>query len=227
MKKFKPLMSQKEIEVRRVWQEQVYSKLKLRRKESWIKILDKKIVALAGVFAPLWCDSYLLARAVKNEVRRGDSVLDLGTGSGIQGIFAAGKASRVVSSDINPEAVKCAKLNAKKLKLEDKIRVVKSDLFSNIKSKFDLIIFNPPFRWFKPRDILERGELDENYKTLNKFFREVRKHLNHEGRILLVFSESGDLKYLKFLIKRHRLKSQTSATKKINGWKYIVYRLSI
>jgi release factor glutamine methyltransferase len=227
MVKFKPLMSKGEIEKRKIWQEQVYGKLKLRQKKSQVKISGKKITTLAGIFAPLWGDSSLLAMAVKKETKKGDSVLDLGTGSGIQGIFAAEKSSSVVSSDVNPLAVKCARLNAKNLRLDKKISVIQSDLFSNIKNRFDLIIFNPPFRWFKPRDILERGEVDENYKTLNKFFRDVRKHLNSEGRVLLVFSESGDLKYLKFLIKKYRFGSALVAAKRLNGWKYVVYRLAV
>ncbi len=153
--------------------------------------------------------------------------MDLGTGTGIQWIFAAEKALRVVSVDINPMAIKCARLNAKNLKLNDKITVFKSDLFSNIKDKFDLIIFNPPFRWFKPRDILERGELDENYRTLRKFFRKARKYLKNNGRILLFFSNSGDINYLKCLIKLHRFKHKIIAKRKSKGWDYKVYRLAI
>jgi release factor glutamine methyltransferase len=178
------------------------------------------------VFAPFWGDSLLLAKVVKKEVKKGDRVLDLGTGTGIQGIFAAQKASSVLSVDINPQAIKCARLNAITNNLKDKIKVKKSNLFSNIKGKYDLIIFNPPFRWFKPRDILEKASSDEDYKNLKKFFKNVRKYLNKDGRILLVFSESGDLKFLEQLIKNNNFKKEIMAKKKLNNWYYFVYRLS-
>lgn len=224
---YKPLMSKKEIEKRKIWQEKVYQKLKAINKKNKINVLGKEILILPGIFAPFWGDSLLLPTAVLKETKKDDYVLDLGSGTGVQGIFAAKKASKVISIDINPVAVKCARLNAKNLKLSDKITVFKSDLFSNIKDKFDLIIFNPPFRWFKPRDILERGSLDENYKTLRKFFREVKKYLKNNGRILLVFSNSGDIDYLKFLIKLHRFEHKIIARHKSNGWDYIIYKLTI
>jgi len=134
-------------------------KIKKRQK---IKLLGVELYICPGVFAPLWTDSIILAKAVKKEVKKGDFVLDLGTGTGIQAIFAAKKGARIIATDINPKALKCAKLNINYHNLKNRISVLKSDLFSKVKSKFDVIIYNPPLRWFKPRDMLERSSLDEN-----------------------------------------------------------------
>ena len=177
------------------------------------------------MFAPLWGDSLLLAKNVIRHVRKNDIVLDLGTGVGIQGIFAAKSAKKVVCVDINPQAVKCAKLNVKFHKLNEKIKVLKSDLFSNIQGKFDLIIFNPPFRWFKPRSMLERGEVDFGYGHLRKFFNDIKNHLNKKGRALLVFSNSGDIRYFEKLIVENKFKNKILDKKKINGWLYKIYLL--
>ena len=225
----KPLMSNKEIERRKIWQEKTYQNLKSITQQRTVTVSGRKLIVLPGMFAPLWEDSSLLAQAVKKETKRGDRVLDLGTGTGIQGIVAASMASTVLSVDINPRAIKCAKQNIVDNNLADKIKVKKSDLFSSVSDKFDLIIFNPPFRWFKPRDILERGELDENYKTLKSFFKQVKKYLTPGGRILLVFSESGDLKFIEMLIMQSKFKCDVIAKKqsKLSGWHYLVYRLSL
>jgi release factor glutamine methyltransferase len=58
-------------------------------------------------------------------------------------------------------------------------------VFSNVDGAFDLIIFDPPFRWFAPRDLLEAATTDENYQALTRFFRQARQHLTHRGRMLI------------------------------------------
>ena len=223
---YKPLMSQDEIEKRRSWQEEVYKNLSKTKKKETVRVLGTEFVILPGMFAPRWMDSSLLAEVIKENILKDQSVLDLGTGSGIQGIFAAQQGARVIAVDINPESLKCAKENALKHNIQNLIKYRESDLFTNITEKFDAILFNPPFRWFKPRDVLERGELDENYKTLSKFFKQAKDYLNPNGLILLVFSDSGDIKYLEQLINTNGynfkiLKSQKAET----GWSYFVYEI--
>lgn len=97
-------------------------------------------------------DSFLLAEAVASR-SRGD-VLDMGTGCGIQGIAAAGKAKSVLFADVSPEAVECARKNAEVSGATSRCRCrfVESDLFAAIPEaeKFDVIIFNPPYLPTKP-----------------------------------------------------------------------------
>lgn len=225
MPDYKPLMPEEEVERRRAWQEVVYQAQKKFNRKRRVSVLGKQLFVLPGMFAPVWCDPRLLAKAVRKEARESDLVLDIGTATGIQAIFAAEKGAKVTAIDINPVAVKVAELNAKKHELEGKIKVFKSDLFSNVREKFDLIVFNPPFRWFKPREMMERGNLDENYETLNRFFSQAKHYLKEDGRILLVFSDSGDIKYLERLIKANKFKSKILAKEKSGKWNYFVYRL--
>lgn len=90
-------------------------------------------------------DSFLFAENLA--VRKGDTVLDMGTGCGILGIIAAKKAAKVVAVDINPYAVRCARENAKLNHVIDKTFFVQGDLFAPIRKgeKFDLILFNAPY----------------------------------------------------------------------------------
>src|SRR3989338_3085739 len=79
-------------------------------------------------------DSFLLSKYV--EKYASGRVLDLGSGSGILAEAALMKTKDVLAVDINKETVKLLK--------KRNINAKYSDLFSNIKGRFDLIIFNPP-----------------------------------------------------------------------------------
>ena len=72
-------------------------------------------------------------------------VLDLGTGSGCIGLTLKNlnKNLDVTLSDISKKSLEVARLNAGNLHLD--VNIIESDLFSNINSKFDVIISNPPY----------------------------------------------------------------------------------
>ncbi|MCE1247698.1 MAG: class I SAM-dependent methyltransferase [Firmicutes bacterium] len=92
---------------------------------------------------PLGVDSYRLARGMIDSPC--GRVLDLCTGSGIQGILASRFANEVYCVDINPRAVNFAKFNAL-LNQAENVRVLQGDLYSAVKGmKFDRIFSNPPF----------------------------------------------------------------------------------
>jgi release factor glutamine methyltransferase len=137
-----------------------------------------------------------LGPAVIDEVRDGDRVLDMGTGSGINAILAAAKSADVLAVDINPHAVAAAAANAARNGVADRVTVRESDVFSAVDGTFDLIIFDPPFRWFAPRDHLEAAMADENYGALTRFLEQAAGYLAPGGRILMFFGTSGDLDHL-------------------------------
>lgn len=154
--------------------------------------------------------------SVRDEVKPSDRVLDMGTGSGIVAILAAARSSDVVAVDVNPKAVEAAGANAVLNGVADRITFGVSDVFEAVEGDFDLIIFDPPFRWFKARDLLELSHADENYRALTRFMREVRGRLRPGGRILLNFGTSGDIDYLYHLIE------ETGLTKEVLGTDEVV-----
>jgi HemK-related putative methylase len=133
-------------------------------------------------------DSYLLQKYVQKHAF--GRVLDLGTGSGIQALTAAKNKSvrEVVAVDINDAAVEKLKKEVSEKRIR-KISAMKSDLFSDVKDKFDTVIFNPPYL---PQDkgikelALYGGK--HGWETSEKFFNEVSKHLVPNGKILFLFS---------------------------------------
>jgi release factor glutamine methyltransferase len=127
----KPMMSESECRKRLAWQNKVHEEMKAKKRMS-TTILCRKIIVPQNVFLPLSWDSNLLAKTVLAEVKTGDKVLDMGTGSGIQAIFAASKSTDVIAADVNPFAVRCAKLNVKLNKLSTRVKVMESDSFAKV-----------------------------------------------------------------------------------------------
>ena len=223
---YKPLMSKNEIKRRVDWQNKCYREHLISNKRITIDFHGRKIVVLPNVFTPVPWEYNLLSRTILKEVKKTDKVLDMGTGTGIQAILASSKSNDVIAVDINPFAVKCAKFNVKLNRLSSRIKVIQSDLFENIKGKFDVVIFDPPFRWTKARDIWETSCADENYTTMNRFFSQIMNYINPEGRILIHFGTSGDLSYLKEVIRKNGFKRKQIFKNNKSGWTYFSYRLT-
>lgn len=197
--------------------------------EQTFDYLGHTLVVPPGVM-PITGMSHLLGQAVLAEVRASDRVLDMGTGCGVNAILAATEASDIVAVDINPRAVDAARHNAEANGVADRIQVVLGDVFSGIAGRFDLIIFDPPFRWFAPRDQFEVAMTDENYQAMRTFFREARDHLSPGGRMLIFFGTSGDLTYLKHLTAQHGFTAAMIADQHLykDGWRfdYFTFRLT-
>ncbi|MGW3604134.1 methyltransferase [Micromonospora sp. NPDC005161] len=179
---------------------------------------------------PITPVSDLLGEAVLAEVETGDRVLDMGTGSGVNAILAASRATDVVAVDINPRAVEAARHNAARNGVSERIDVRQSDVFSAVDGDFDLIIFDPPFRWFAPRDLLEMAATDANYGALTTFVRAAGRHLRANGRMLIFFGTSGDLGYLRQLLAEEGFTPEVVATRDVvkDGMRvdYYTYRVT-
>ena len=93
-------------------------------------------------------DTEILVEEVINNCNREKKykILDLCTGSGAIGISLARyiKSSEVVCADISKCGLEIAKKNARKNNVNN-IKFVCSNMFRNIKDKFDIIVSNPPY----------------------------------------------------------------------------------
>ena len=119
------------------------------------------------------------------------TVLDLGTGSGVGAVFAARRGASVVAVDINPEAVRCARINALLNQVEHQIEVRQGDLFAPVQGRrFDLVLFNPPFYRGTPRDDLDRAWRGQD--VFERFAGELAGMLTPQGYALVVLSTDGD-----------------------------------
>jgi release factor glutamine methyltransferase len=167
-------------------------------------------------------DTYLLLDAARAEVKRGDRVLEIGTGSALIAAELAGVAG-VVATDINPHAALCAR--------EKGIDVVQSDLFSGIRSTFDLILFNPPYLPTLPEDRIDdwlEFALDggrNGRDVIGRFAEEVARVLAPGGRILLLISSLTGLPEVRDIFSRQSFNSEIVLKKKVEDETLYVIRI--
>lgn len=141
-------------------------------------------------------DTFLLAENL--DIKRTDEVLEIGTGTGIIAVVAAQRSRKVVATDINEHAVKCALKNTLANRTYN-IELREGNLFEPIKDeKFDLILFNTPYLPTGEDEKLD-DELNaafdgglEGRETIDQFLKEVKDYLKEGGRVQLVQSSLSD-----------------------------------
>ena len=154
-----------------------------------VKVLDRTYVISRDVFNPrFYFTSQFMAKNLS--IVQGDIVLDMGTGSGIQAITAGDKASKVIAIDINPEAVKFARINVKANNLENIISVLEGDLFAPLKQQplFNTVLFTPPYMEGSPETDFEHALYDRNKQLVRRFFQEAGDYIKPDGYIQMLYS---------------------------------------
>ncbi|MGH3714050.1 MAG: methyltransferase [Micromonosporaceae bacterium] len=227
---YTPMVSAEYAERVRQWHENAYRMARTEGSQAQtFDYLGRTIVVPPQVH-PINAMSHLLAGAVLAEVRETDRVLDMGTGCGVNAILAASKSTDVLAVDVNPIGLEAARDNAARNGVADRVTVRHSDVFRDVTGEFDLMIFDPPFRWFAPRSLLERASTDENYQAMTAFFRNARAHLAPGGRMLIFFGSSGDLAYLKRLVAAEGFAAEQLNHRELakDGWKvdYFTFRVT-
>ena len=129
-------------------------------------------------------------------------ILDIGTGSGCIPIALKKELpdSSIDACDISKEALEVAKSNAKLNNVQ--INFLKSDIFSNITDKYDLIISNPPYIK-EDEEIMDIVKNNEPHLALYAkdnglyFYKEIlknsSKYLNKKSVIAFEIGESQGL----------------------------------
>lgn len=113
----------------------------------YVDFYGYKINVNEDVLIPRYETEYLLEKVInvsKKIFGNKINILDIGTGSGAISIVLKNELnSNVTACDISEKALNTAINNAKIN--NSNINFIKSDIFSNVNSKFDIIISNPPY----------------------------------------------------------------------------------
>jgi release factor glutamine methyltransferase len=182
------------------------------------------IKVLPTVFHPsFFGSSRIFAKYLVTTGLSGKRFLDLGTGSGIIGLYAARAGAMVTAVDINPRAVECASENASRAGLRLDCR--QSDLFSSLaEEKFDVIAWNPPFF---PKRVESPAQAAFNagagYEVISAFAHGVREHLAPDGRAFLVLSMDLDMSEWSRIFGNAGLRLDVRCTKRW-GWEMMVIK---
>ena len=135
-------------------------------------------------------DTFLMLEAISEFPFKGKETLDMGTGSGILGLFAAIHGANVTMADIDESVVRYAASVADSLGVN--VKAIRSDLFSNIPGRFDVILFNPPYLpSTTSRDPVTDGGLSGS-AVADRFLRELPEHMNRNGSAFLLLSTQND-----------------------------------
>lgn len=144
-----------------------------------------------GVFAPVRGEyADLVGAALAGRDLTGKVVFDVGTGTGVLAFLAARRGARVVATDSEPRAVACARENAERLGLSDRVEVREADLFPE--GRADLVLCNPPWVPADAHTPLERAVYDPGGRFLAGFLAGLRDHLAPGGEAFLVLSDLAE-----------------------------------
>src|SRR5277367_3745739 len=132
------------------------------------------------------------------DARRVRRILDIGTGSGAIALASAMAfpKARVDAVDVSAAALQVARRNLRRLKLEKRVRMLKSDYFDAVEGcRYDIIVSNPPYvgsaemrrlpreYGHEPRLGLASGR--DGLDSVRAIFAAARGHLSRDG-ILVV-----------------------------------------
>ncbi|MBI5435983.1 MAG: 50S ribosomal protein L3 N(5)-glutamine methyltransferase [Nitrosomonadales bacterium] len=167
--------------------------------EAWLGgfrfYVDERVIVPRSFIAELLHEQLAPWIAEPEEINR---VLDLCTGSGCLAILAAHAFpnAEIDAADISPNALQVALRNVADYGLQDRMHLIESDLFANLKGRrYDLIISNPPYvdapsmtalpQEYRHEPQLALGSGADGLDATRTILKQAAAHLN-PGGILIV-----------------------------------------
>ncbi|MEV6978868.1 methyltransferase [Kitasatospora sp. NPDC093806] len=149
-----------------------------------------------GVFAPVRGEYVdLVARAPLPGPAGGPGgiAFDLGTGTGVlAAVLARRGVGRVQVTDANPRALDCARDNAVRLGLADRLLPAGTGLYPPGGGRAGLVVCNPPWLPASPGSALEQGVYDPGGRMLRGFLEGLAERLTPGGEGWLVLSDLAE-----------------------------------
>ncbi len=197
------------------------------RKPRTYKFKEIAVTVPPGVFPPhLTISTKLLLEFVEPLDLHGKTFLELGCGCAIISVLAAKKGAVVTSTDINPDAVSIAEINAAGNGVM--VDAIYSDLFQNLNGRtFDYIVINPPYYPRQPQSMAENAWFcGENFEYFEKLFLVLHKHLNPDGKAIMILSEDCDIQSIERIAEKNTIGFVKIEIRKVLGEESFIFRLA-
>jgi ribosomal protein L3 glutamine methyltransferase len=157
--------------------------------------VDERVIVPRSYIAELMAQGL---ESVLPEAADAERLLDLCTGSGCLAILAAlaHREADIDAVELSPDALEVAERNIAAYGLEDRVRLVRSDLFDGLEGRrYDLIISNPPYvsadslAAFPPEYAAEPAMAhaggDDGLDIVRRILAEAAAHLTPDGTLLM------------------------------------------
>jgi len=132
-----------------------------------------------------------------------ERVLDLCTGSGCIGIACAYAfdQAEVDLADLSHDALAVAEINVARHEMQDRVRIVHSDLFNSLEGEvYDLIVTNPPYvdapdvasmpAEYQHEPAMALGSGDDGLDITRRILKEAGRHLSEQGLLVVEVGNS-------------------------------------
>ncbi len=164
-----------------------------RRRGVEVPALGARVHPHYGVYAPVRGEYVeLVAAAAAEWPVAGKRAYDVGTGTGVLALVLARAGARVVATDVEAAAVACARENAVRLGLADRVEVMQADLFPEGGAPADLVVSNPPWLPAEAASPLERAVYDPGGRFLERLLQALPARLAPGGEAWIVISDLAE-----------------------------------
>ena len=134
-------------------------------------------------------------------LKSGDRILDAGTGSGCLAVAIANHCAEVSvdATDISADALAVARRNVREHGLEERVRLIQTDLFAGLEGPYRIIMTNPPYvpsarlgelpaeYSHEPRTALDGG--DSGLDLVDRILAGAAQRLSRDGLLIVEVGE--------------------------------------
>ena len=184
---------------------------------------------------------FWLKKAIKtiNQGKKRVVCLDTFAGSGCIGIAVLKNCSELCQRtdfiDIIKDFLKQIKINLSINKISQKrYKIILSDIFENVRGKYDYIFANPPYVGLDKRHLVQESVLnwepliaifggEDGLLYIRKFLKDARKHLKKGGKIYLEFDHMRK-KETEELLKQLKYKNFRFYKDQFQKWRWVIIR---
>jgi release factor glutamine methyltransferase len=212
----------------------------------WKPFLNCKIDLRFKPLSPRIETEFWMEKAIKEMksscVKTSDDkikILDLCAGSGCIGIAILKniKNSHVVFGEMDKSLTQQIRINLKLNKISrERYQIIQSNLFGNIKGKFDFILMNPPYAALNRKNRVQKSVLQhephlalfggqDGLFFIKKILKQAPKYLNKNGQIWMEF-DSWQKLAINQLLKKLKYKHWKFFKDQFGKWRWVVVNLT-